>query len=350
MTGPNRSRLQRWGALALGLGLVCVSASMAEGQGQGQGQGRTTRNGNTVVTGPAKIYDGDTLVITGTKIHLNGIDAPELDQKCYDSQHERYNCGERAKQTLIRLTADKQVSCEIIASNPVQGAMGVCRAGGQDVNEAMIRQGFAVMYGVPGRRYYGSLLEARRKSRGMWAGEFVLPIAWRRGLTVQRPTWSGAGPCLVKGSLDAEGKKRYYTPDDPDYRRTRVDTRKGERWFCSVQDAIDNGFTRAGKKCQIKGKVFEDGRKVYFLPEDDPYPYIDMQIQAGDRWFCSPGHAYKYKFRRCLIKGIVFPDGRKLFFTPEHKKYSDVTVRRARGDKWICTTQMGQRAGFKRAP
>lgn len=36
------------------------------------------------LTGPARIVDGDSIEVGGTKIRLYGIDAPELDQSCKD--------------------------------------------------------------------------------------------------------------------------------------------------------------------------------------------------------------------------------------------------------------------------
>jgi endonuclease YncB( thermonuclease family) len=35
----------------------------------------------TDISGAARIIDGDTIAITGTKIRLEGIDAPETDQR-----------------------------------------------------------------------------------------------------------------------------------------------------------------------------------------------------------------------------------------------------------------------------
>ncbi|MEE8445227.1 MAG: hypothetical protein V3S44_07735 [Alphaproteobacteria bacterium] len=34
-------------------------------------------------TGPARVIDGDTIVIAGERIRLHGIDAPERDQVCH---------------------------------------------------------------------------------------------------------------------------------------------------------------------------------------------------------------------------------------------------------------------------
>ena len=37
-------------------------------------------------TGPARVIDGDTIVIAGERIRLHGIDAPEMKQTCHTSK------------------------------------------------------------------------------------------------------------------------------------------------------------------------------------------------------------------------------------------------------------------------
>ncbi len=39
-----------------------------------------------VITGPARVVDGDTLEIAGERIRLHGIDAPETNQTCWDDR------------------------------------------------------------------------------------------------------------------------------------------------------------------------------------------------------------------------------------------------------------------------
>lgn len=41
---------------------------------------------STLLSGPAKIVDGNTLVINGQIVRLYGIDAPEYDQNCMNAE------------------------------------------------------------------------------------------------------------------------------------------------------------------------------------------------------------------------------------------------------------------------
>ena len=52
--------------------------------------------------------------------------------------------------------------------------------------------------------------------------------------------------CNIKGNISVStGRKLYHVPGQQDYERTVITTEKGERWFCSEQEAIDSGWTKA---------------------------------------------------------------------------------------------------------
>ena len=48
------------------------------------------------LTGAAMAVDGDSIEIAGTRIRLEGIDAPELAQTCADTQGQSWACGRAA--------------------------------------------------------------------------------------------------------------------------------------------------------------------------------------------------------------------------------------------------------------
>ncbi len=52
--------------------------------------------------------------------------------------------------------------------------------------------------------------------------------------------------CVVKGNISiATGDKLYHIPGMEDYDGTRIDTAKGERWFCSESEATAAGWRKA---------------------------------------------------------------------------------------------------------
>ena len=51
--------------------------------------------------------------------------------------------------------------------------------------------------------------------------------------------------CTIKGNISA-GVKIYHLQSCGSYSSIVIDESKGERWFCSEQDAIDAGWRKAG--------------------------------------------------------------------------------------------------------
>lgn len=51
------------------------------------------------ISGPAEVINGNTLRVGGVKVRLHGIDAPELNQTCWDDRGE-FPCSNRAKWKL----------------------------------------------------------------------------------------------------------------------------------------------------------------------------------------------------------------------------------------------------------
>src|SRR5260370_5452316 len=50
--------------------------------------------------GRARVLDGDSLEMSGARIRLQGIDAPEWKQTCTDTKGQAWSCGQAAAQEL----------------------------------------------------------------------------------------------------------------------------------------------------------------------------------------------------------------------------------------------------------
>ena len=79
----------------------------------------------------------------------------------------------------------------------------------------------------------------------MWRGEFVQPSRWRRGERLQAAAAASAGDCRIKGNISKKGTRIYHVPGGVSYAKTRIDTSKGERWFCTEAKARAAGWRRA---------------------------------------------------------------------------------------------------------
>ncbi len=135
------------------------------------------------ISGKARIIDGDTIEVAGTRIRLEGIDAPERGQECQDSLGQPYDCGATTVRTLVDLTKGQPVTCEAVGKDRFWRTLAVCRLpSGLDLNAELVRQGRAVAFRRYSERYVGEEDEARRAGAGLWAGAFEHPGCWRAKL------------------------------------------------------------------------------------------------------------------------------------------------------------------------
>ena len=200
------------------------------------------------VTGPARVVDGDTFSVGAERVRLWGVDAPEGRQVCQNAQGQGYACGDVARDQLVGLIGGREVRCEVRDRDPYGRAVSRCLAGSTDLGEAMVRTGWAVDYVQFSRGAYASAeVEARRARRGLWAGRFETPSTWRAEARQALPA-PAAPPqpgCVIKGNINAKGRRIFHVPGQEDYAATRIDTARGERWFCSVAEARAAGWIPA---------------------------------------------------------------------------------------------------------
>lgn len=205
------------------------------------------------ITGRATVIDGDTLDIRGTRIRLHGIDAPESAQLCKDAAGLDYRCGQRAALALSDRIGTATITCEARDTDRYGRTVAVCRRAGDDLNAWLVAQGHAIAYRRFSAEYVPQEDAARAAKRGIWAGTFEEPQDWRRGrraageeaspVPVDRP----GGVCNLKGNIGAKGARIVHAPGQRDYERTRIDEKKGERWFCALVDAQAAGWRPAAR-------------------------------------------------------------------------------------------------------
>lgn len=139
------------------------------------------------LVGVPSVIDGDTIEIHGTRIRLNGIDAPESAQMCLDGSGKKYRCGQRASLALADfLDAHRPTSCIEVGRDQFRRMVAVCTAGGVDIAEWLVRRGYALDWPKYSDGYYArAQAEARAAKSGMWIGSFEQPWDWRKRMTVQ---------------------------------------------------------------------------------------------------------------------------------------------------------------------
>jgi len=195
--------------------------------------------GAETVFGMARQVDGDTIDIAGQKIRLLDIDAPESDQLCRDDRGSEYLCGKDASDMLRRLIRGQPVTCDGTRRDKFDRLLATCRTSDTILNREMVRRGWAVRFNERSA-YLEQEIDAKKARRGIWRGEFVQPRAHR---ATEWETAKQIAPngCPIKGNISQNGRI-YHTPWSRWYDKTRINTAKGERWFCSEAEAIRAGW------------------------------------------------------------------------------------------------------------
>jgi endonuclease YncB( thermonuclease family) len=225
-----------------------------------------------------RVIDGDGIAVElasgPINVRLHGADAPELKQPF----------GREAKAAMAGwLKAGDAVELLPIEQDKYDRMVAVVYANGASVNEALIADGFAWAY----RDYLGQLegdahyceleAEARSARRGLWsqpaelwvpswiyrrrqdappgaklpsrdysgetAAYCIAAIKEARAKQVPKEPVPAPDPkCRIKGNINGKGEKIYHVPGDVNYEETRIDTGRGERWFCTEEEARAAGW------------------------------------------------------------------------------------------------------------
>lgn len=211
-----------------------------------------------------------------------------------------------------------------------------------------------------------------------------------------KPAACASDPAIIKGNVGRKKARLYYLPTHKSYRRVKINKR-GERWFCTEEEARRAGWTKAPASkrkplpravhdaadwvipsevatpgCDIKGNVSRDAKR--FHVRGSPY-YAETKVEVarGDRWFCTEQLAIAAGFEKagtyiggpakqtpadcvvpddprrppgCTIKGNVSRSG-KIYHVLGSKFYAETTITLARGERWFCTREEAERANWR---
>ena len=145
-----------------------------------------------IISGKARVVDGDTIKINEISIRLYGIDAPEKNQICMGLSGESYNCGLSSTRFLKTLIDNStRVECSYKNLDRYGRIIGKCISYTKvqnsnkiipfDLNYQMVATGHAVEYKRYSRGEYSKAEEnAKKERKGLWKGEFDRPEKWRR--------------------------------------------------------------------------------------------------------------------------------------------------------------------------
>jgi len=114
-------------------------------------------------TGPAKVEDGQTLVINGQRLRLSAIEAIAGNGWCWNKNYNLLPCVHLSTDHLYSLVSYKQVTCSGDARDENQIPLVRCMVGNLNVNRQMVRDGWAVS-----EEYRADQDLAKRDRLGVW--------------------------------------------------------------------------------------------------------------------------------------------------------------------------------------
>ncbi len=217
------------------------------------------------------VRDANSVQLGDAAYRLDGIDAPELDQMCIDDHADPWTCGLEARDQLTKLIGGRAVRCDDMGPEKSFGRRhrAICTAEGDKVslNEQLVRQGFALAREPALKANLKQAAnEAKDAARGIWKGCLAAPADFRIGKkdgallgaacradrdreirAVLFPEELAMPPgCSIKGKFAVRARVTgnigiYHFRGCPSYPAIT----KPDRWFCSEEDALAEGFRKA---------------------------------------------------------------------------------------------------------
>lgn len=202
-----------------------------------------------------EVTDGDTI-----KVKYNGniekvryllIDTPETNHHTLGKQPY----GEEAKQRNKELLKSGDVTIEFDVGNRLDDygrILAYVYVDDESVQGRLLEEGLARVAYIfpPNTRYLDDFEEASEVAKenniGVWETEdyvtdrgFNASVISGNIATEEKQT---SGKCNIKGNINRQGKKIYHIPSGKYYEQTNP-----EEWFCTEQEAIKAGFKKSGE-------------------------------------------------------------------------------------------------------
>lgn len=200
-----------------------------------------------------EVIDGDTIRVSldgqEATVRYIGMDTPE-------STRQMEPFGPEAAAKNAELVAGQSVLLvkDVSETDRFGRLLRYVFAGELFVNYELVHQGYASAVTFPPDVACESVFqEAEQQARSSLAGFWALTPTPPPTLTPD-PSYVPACPegctaeqpgCAIKGNISGDGEKIFHVPGQRDYENTRIDPEAGERWFCTEEEAVENGWRKS---------------------------------------------------------------------------------------------------------
>ena len=141
----------------------------------------------------------------------------------------RAGSGAAATGWLAAAVQGQSVSCTRKDTDRYGRMVAVCEVGRKDLSAEITRVGLARAYRRFSHDYVDEEAAARASGLGIWSD--TRPV----------DTAAPLDTCRIKGNISSNGGI-YHVPGSASYDDVRIDTARGERWFCTEEDARAAGW------------------------------------------------------------------------------------------------------------
>ncbi len=114
------------------------------------------------------VQDAGTLLADKTRVLLAGLKALDHDTVCRKKNNDAWPCGKQARQSLRRLIRSRSVHCTIVERLTEDSFTGQCTVGMRNINQWVVRQGWAKPSASALATYQQALEDAKREQNGIW--------------------------------------------------------------------------------------------------------------------------------------------------------------------------------------
>ena len=197
------------------------------------------------INGRGTAISGHLLRVGSDVVRLAGIEAPEATQPCFKADGRKWSCSASATSALSRLVRGKRISCDVSGTDDAGRKLATCRGGDTDIAAELVRGGHVFAESGFFASYTSDEDAARSAKAGIWQSENVRPAEWRKRSWEDAKRVAPDG-CPIKGYVRA-ASRFYAMPWSHDYDARSVRSFKGERWFCSEDEARAAGFKLASR-------------------------------------------------------------------------------------------------------
>jgi micrococcal nuclease len=206
--------------------------------------------GQSIVT-VSEVIDGDTFKTdTGDTIRIAEIDTPESNE-CFGGEATQA-LTELIDQKKVKLTKDLTGAdnfgrlirhVTLLNEDPTKNNINVANY--------LLENGFAFYTPHKNKMFARQNIDAEKnaqaKNLGLWS-ECKELVAKNSNLNRQiESNDQPADPkCIIKGNISDLGYgKKYFLPHCPNYNKVKIDSRKGDAYFCTENEAIQAGFSKS---------------------------------------------------------------------------------------------------------